>query len=58
MAKDEFYPDNHVEKVLEDSKISRRNISFYGLMGFQSFKRYNLHFLSDNVIIFAVGNKF
>ena len=58
MAKDQFYEDNHVEKVLLDSNISRRNISFYGVMGFQSFKRYNLHFLSDNVIIYTVGNKY
>jgi WD40 repeat protein len=34
MGKDEFYDDNHVEKVLEDSKISRRNASFFGVMGF------------------------
>lgn len=58
MGKDEYYPDNHVEKVLVDSHISRRDFAFHGLMGFQSFKRYNLHFLTDNTIIFTVGNKY
>lgn len=27
-------------------------------MGQQSFKRYNVHFLEDDVIIFVVGNKY
>ena len=58
MGKDEYYPDNHVEKVLVDSHISRRDFAFHGLMGFQSFKRYNLHFLTDNTIIYTVGNKY
>jgi len=38
--------------------ISRRNIRFNGVMGQQSYKRYNVHFLEDDVIIFAVGNKY
>lgn len=55
---DEFYPKDHIEKPLEDSKISRRNISFYGVMGQHSYKRYNVNFLEDDIIIFITGNKY
>lgn len=58
MGIDEFYPIDHVEKPLSDSALSRRNQSFFAVMGLQSFKRYNLHFLEDDVIVFAVGNKY
>lgn len=57
-AIDFYYPENHVEKKLVDCHISRRNARFYGVMGFQSYKRYNIHFLTDKVIIYTVGNKF
>ena len=58
MGIDEFYADGHVEKKLPDSHISRRNAKFYGVCGFQSMKRYNIHFLSENLIIYALGNKY
>jgi len=58
MAEDEYYADNYIEKKLPDSHISRRNASFYGVCGFQSLKRYNIHFLADNLIIYALGNKY
>ena len=57
-APNEFYPRGHIEKPIKDSLISRRNVRFNGVMGQQSFKRYNVHFLEDDVIIFAVGNKY
>lgn len=58
MGEDEFYPDDHIDKPLEDSNISRRNKRFFGCQGVQSYKRYNLHYLEDNVIIFATGNTY
>lgn len=57
-APNEFYPRGHIEKPIEDSKISRRNIRFHGVMGQQSYKRYNVHFLEDDLIIFITGNKY
>jgi len=58
MAFDEYYPEGHQEKVLEDTPISKRSHEFYGVMGNQSYKRYNLHFLEDDVIIYVTGNKY
>ena len=55
---DEYYDDNYEAKTLEDSKISKRNISFYAVLGNYSYKRYNVHFLSDDVIIYVTGNKY
>jgi len=55
---DEFYPKGHIEKPIEDSKISRRTISFFDVQGQYSYKRYNVNFLEDDVIIFITGNKF
>jgi hypothetical protein len=43
---------------LEDSKISRRNVSFFDVMGQHSYKRYNVNFLEDDIIIFITGNKY
>ena len=54
----ECYEDEHVDKPLEDSKISRRNVKFYNLMSQQSMKRYNVHFLEDDLIIYITGNKY
>jgi len=58
MAVDEFYERDHVEKKLEDSRISRRNLKFYSVLGQSSYKRYNLSLLEDDVIIYIVGNKY
>jgi cilia- and flagella-associated protein 44 len=58
MGIDEFYPADHIEKVLKDGTISRRNSKFFGVMGHMSYKRFNLHFLEDQVIIFTSGNKY
>ena len=58
MKIDEFYSDDHTDKRLPDSSISKRNIKFFGCYGMQSFKRYNIHFLEDNVIIYAAGNTY
>mmetsp|Transcript_1195 Transcript_1195/g.1216 ORF Transcript_1195/g.1216 Transcript_1195/m.1216 type:complete len:265 (-) Transcript_1195:4629-5423(-) len=58
MADDEFYPEDHVDKIIDDDPISRRNKQFFGCYGQQSFKRFNLHFLEDEVIIFASGNTY
>lgn len=58
MGKDEFYPENHVEKVIADSTISRRNVAFYSCVGQMSNKRYNLHFLEDDLIIYTTGNTY
>ena len=58
MGIDEFYPDDYIDKPIEDSSISRRNKQFYGCYGLQSFKRFNLHFLDDNIIIFVTGNTY
>ena len=54
----ETYPDDHIDKPIPDSKVSRRNIRFFGLMSQQSTKRYNVHFLEDNMIIYITGNKY
>ena len=43
---------------MEDSKISRRNLAFFGVMGQYSYKRCNVNFLEDDVIIFITGNKY
>ena len=55
---DEFYPDDYEAKNLPDSKISRRNFAFHGVFGIPSMKRYNIHFLSSQEIIFVTGNKY
>ena len=54
----ECYPDGYVDKPIEDCKISRRNVSYYNLMSQQSTKRYNVHFLDDDLIIYITGNKY
>ena len=33
MGDDEFYPDGHIDKPLDDSTISRRNKRFFGCQG-------------------------
>jgi len=58
MAEDEFYPIDHVDKIYEDSSISRRCLKFYGVQGMPSHKHYNLSLLEDNVIIFCTGNTY
>lgn len=58
MLIDEYYPDNHIEKEIEDTSISRRNQKFYGCYGMQSFKRYNINYLEDNVVIYNAGNTY
>ena len=57
-AVDQFYPDDYSAKDLEDSKISKRNFAFHGVLGIPSMKRYNIHFLSAQEIIFVSGNKY
>ena len=55
---DEFYDEGYVAKQLVDSKISKRNADFFATLGIPSMKRYNIHFLTDDVIIFVTGNKY
>ena len=55
---DDYYERDYVEKQLEDSRISTRNIKFFAALGQSSYKRYNLNLLDDDVIIFIVGNKY
>ena len=57
-AVDEFYPLGYEAKKLADSKISKRNFAFHGVLGMPSMKRYNVHFLNPNEIIFVTGNKY
>ena len=58
MAVDQYYPEDHVEKVVADSPISTRNIDFQTVLGQMSYKRYNIHFLEDDVIIYTCGNRY
>lgn len=58
MALDEYYPKDHKEKTIADSSISKRNAQFFGCYGITSFKRFNLHYLDDNVIIYVTGNTY
>ena len=58
MGLNEYYPKNHVEKAIPDSSITRRNYKFFGCYGITSYKRFNIHYLEDNVIIFATGNAY
>lgn len=58
MGIDEFYPKDHKEKEIPDSTISRRNVQFFGCYGISSYKRFNLHYLDDSVIIYATGNTY
>ena len=55
---DEFYEDKFEAKQLVDSKISKRNAEFYAVLGIPSMKRYNIHFLTEHIIIFVTGNKY
>ena len=55
---DEFYDPGYEAKQLADSKISRRNVSFYAVLGNYSYKRYNVHFLTDDIIMYVAGNKY
>lgn len=58
MALDEYYPKGHQEKLIPDSSITRRNQKFFGCYGMTSMKRFNIHHLEDNVILFATGNTY
>lgn len=58
MEENEYYPDGHMEKVAEDSQISRNYIKFINCYGKESFKRFNLHLLEDDTIIYAIGNMY
>jgi hypothetical protein len=55
---DDFYPEGYRAKELPDTEISRRNCAFHGVFGMPSMKRYNIHFLSADEIIFVTGNKY
>lgn len=57
-AVDEFYPSGYSAKTLPDSQISKRNFAFHGVLGMPSMKRYNLHFLTGQEIIYITGNKY
>ncbi len=58
MGADEYYPDSHKEKIIEDSSISRNYTKFLGCFGKESFKRYNLHQIEEDIIIYAIGNMY
>ena len=58
MGIDEFYPEGYVDKELPDSAISKTNSKFCSIFGVDSFKRYNLHFLTEQTVIFANGNTY
>jgi len=58
MAEDECYAEDHVEKVVADSALSRRAMRFYECLGQSSFKRYNFHHLGDQDFIYATGNTY
>jgi len=58
MGFDEYYPKNHVEKVIPDSSLTKRNKRFFGCYGLTSYKRFNIHYLENNVIIFSTGNTY
>lgn len=58
MGDDEFYPEGFIDKPLEDSSLSKRNKKFFGCHGLTSYKRFNLHYLEDHVIIYATGNTY
>jgi WD40 repeat protein len=55
---DFFYPDNYKEKKIVDKDVPSNLIQFQNFIGFDSKRRYNLHFLSPNEIIYANGNTF
>lgn len=60
MAKtpDFFYPDDYKEKKTIDKDIPSSFLKFQNFIGFDSKRRYNMHFLSPKEIIFANGNTF
>lgn len=58
MALDQYYPEDHIEKEIEDSPISKRNVQFTSALGQNSYKRYNIHFLEDDVIIYVCSNRY
>lgn len=53
-----FYPKNYKEKRVIDKDIPSTFIQFQNFIGFDSKRRYNIHFLSQNEIIFANANTF
>lgn len=58
MAIDEFYPEDHVEKEIEDSALSKRSMKFFECFGQSSYKRYNFHWLGDHDFIFVAANTY
>lgn len=58
MELDQYYPEDHVDKPITDSPISTRNIAFEAVLGQNSYKRYNIQFLLDDVIIYVCGNRY
>ena len=58
MALDEFYPDDHVEKEVEDSALPKRSMKFFECLGQSSYKRYNFHWLGDQDFIFVAANTY
>lgn len=55
MAEDYFYPESHEEKVLKDSSIPASLAAYHWCSGFDSLKRNNLHLLSNDTLLYAIG---
>lgn len=55
LAEDYFYSDSHQEKEIKDSSISRHLGKYHWCAGFDSLKKNNLHILSADKILYAIG---
>ena len=55
---DEYYPENHVEKTLQDSPLTSKLAQFHEIFGQTSKRRYNLLQIAKDTIIFICGNTY
>jgi WD40 repeat protein len=55
---DFYYPDGHKEKFVKESDLPDAFTRFNNIIGQDSSKRYNIHFLNDQEVILAVANTF
>jgi hypothetical protein len=55
MSDNYFYPEEHVDREIEDTPISKNCMMFHETFGHDSLKRYNLWLVDDQTVGFAAG---
>lgn len=58
LADDFFYSESHQEKNTKESGIPQSLAKYHWCAGFDSLKKNNLHILSEDKILFAIGSTY